>query len=81
MEEVQTNEEAQEIVHDLGLFVTVQLLEDTPAVLPLGPNRTRIFFCKTNNFEPLVVPWLLSSSGTSSSSTSTLQDSSSSDPA
>ena len=34
--EVQTNEEAQVYVHDLGLFVTVQLLEDTPAVLPLG---------------------------------------------
>ena len=34
--EVQTNEEAQENVHDLDLFVTVQLLEDTPAVLSLG---------------------------------------------
>ena len=31
--EVQTNEEAQENVHDLGLFVTVQLLEEPPAVL------------------------------------------------
>ena len=30
---VQTNEEAQVYVHDLGLFVTVQLLEETPAVL------------------------------------------------
>ena len=34
--EVQTNEEAQENVHDLDLFVTVQLLEETPAVLSLG---------------------------------------------
>ena len=31
--DVQTNEEAQMYVHDLDLFVTVQLLEDTPAVL------------------------------------------------
>ena len=34
--EVQTNEEAQVYVHDLGLFVAVQLLEDTTAVLSLG---------------------------------------------
>ena len=34
--EVQTNEEAQVHVHDLGLFVTVQLLEEPPAVLSLG---------------------------------------------
>ena len=34
--EVQTNEEAQVYVYDLGLFVTVQLLEDTPAVQSLG---------------------------------------------
>ena len=34
--EVQTNEEAQENVHDLDLFVTVQLLEETPAVLSFG---------------------------------------------
>ena len=34
--EVQTNEEAQVYVHDLGLFVTVQLLEDTLEVLSLG---------------------------------------------
>ena len=36
MGEVQTNEEAQVYFHDLGLFVTVQILEDTPAVLSLG---------------------------------------------
>ena len=34
--EVQTNEEAQVFVHDLHIFVTVQLLEDTLAVLSLG---------------------------------------------
>ena len=34
--EVQTNEEAQVHVHDLDLFVTVQILDDTPAVLSLG---------------------------------------------
>ena len=34
--EVQTNEEAQVYVHDLDLFVTVQLLDNTPAVLSLG---------------------------------------------
>ena len=34
--EVQTNEEAQVCVHDLDLFVTVQILDDTPAVLSLG---------------------------------------------
>ena len=34
--EVQTNEEAQVYVYYLDLFVTVQLLEETPAVLSLG---------------------------------------------
>ena len=34
--EVQTNEEAQVYVHDLHIFVTVQLLEGAPAVLSLG---------------------------------------------
>ena len=38
--EVQTIEEAQVYVHDLHIFVTVQLLENTPAVLSLGK------FCK-----------------------------------
>ena len=35
-EKVHTHEEAQVYVHDLGLFVTVQLLENTPAVLSFG---------------------------------------------
>ena len=34
--EVHTNEEAQIYVHGLNLFVTVQILEGTPAVLSLG---------------------------------------------
>ena len=34
--EVHTHEEAQVFVRDLSLFVTVQLLEETPAVLSLG---------------------------------------------
>ena len=34
--EVQPHEEAQVFVHDLSQFVTVQLLEETPAVLSLG---------------------------------------------
>ena len=33
--EMQTNEEAQVYVHDLNLFVTVQLLEETLAVQSL----------------------------------------------
>ena len=42
--EVQTNEEAQVYVHDLDLFVTVQILEDTPAVLSLGT------FCEDHGY-------------------------------
>ena len=34
--EVQTNEEAQVYVQDLNLFVTVQFLQETPAVVSLG---------------------------------------------
>ena len=34
--EVQNNEDAHVYVHDLGLFLTVQLLDDTPTVLSLG---------------------------------------------
>ena len=34
--EVHTHEEAQVFVHDLNLIVTVQLLEETLAVLSLG---------------------------------------------
>ena len=99
--EVQTNEEAQGFVHDLDLFVKVQILDDTPTVLPHGKHceepgysydwvsgqkprftkQRKNIACKTENFLPLVVPGLSSSSGTSASSTSTSQDLSSSSPA
>ena len=99
--EVHTNEEAQVNVHDLNLFVTVQLLEETPAVLSFGklcedhgyshewvsgqkPRLTKegkTITCKTDNFVPLVVPRLSTSSGSNSSSTPALQDLSSTSPA
>ena len=34
--EVQTHQDAQVFLHDLNLFVAVQLLEEAPAVLSLG---------------------------------------------
>ena len=99
--EVQTNEEAQENVHNLNLFVTVQFLEETTAVLSLGklceghgyshewvsgqkPRLTKeekTIVCKTDNFVPLVVLGLSISSGSNSSSTSALEDLSSTSPA
>ena len=39
--EVQTNEEAQVYVHALDLFLTVHILEDTPAVLPVAGRALR----------------------------------------
>ena len=42
--EVLTSEETQVYVHDLDHFMTVHVLDDTPAVLSLGPlRRTRIY--------------------------------------
>ena len=43
--EVQTREEAQENVHGLELFVTVQILDDTPAgrVIREALRRTRLY--------------------------------------
>ena len=73
--EVQTNEEAQVFVHDLNLFVTVHLLEETPAVLsPRLTQQGKNILCKTENVEPLVVLGLSTSSASNSSSTSTSQD-------
>ena len=77
-------------IHDLDLFVTVQILEDTAAVLSLinlceehgysydlasgqkpqlktSGRRTQ---CHTENFVPIVVPGLSTSSSSSSASTS-----------
>ena len=34
--EVQTHEEATDYVRELDIFLTIKLLEDTPAVLSLG---------------------------------------------
>ena len=77
---VQTNEEPQVYVYDIDLFVTVQFLEDTPAVLSLGKlceEHGCIYVWASGQTVPLVVPGLSSNSGTSSSSTSPPKDSSS----
>ena len=89
--EVQTHEEAQVCVHDLGLFVTVQLLEVTAAVLSLGQlceehgyscewvsGQTpsgKSIIWKTDNFVPLVVPRLSTNPESGSSGASLSQDS------
>ena len=86
--EVQTQEEAIVYVKELDMFLTMKVLENTPAVLSLGKlcdengysyewingqkphlikNGIRII-CNTENFVPIVVPGLTSSSSTSSSS-------------
>ena len=61
--EVPTNEEAQVYVHDLDLFVKVQILNHTPTVLPHGKLCKEPGYSKqrkkkvcTENFLPLVVP-------------------------
>ena len=85
--EVQTHEEAIVYVKELGIFLTMKVLENTPAVLSLGKlcdengysyewingqkphlikDGIRII-CNTENFVPIVVPGLTSSSSTSSS--------------
>ena len=89
--EVQTHEEAIVYVKELGIFLTMKVLENTPAVLSLGKlcdengysyewingqephlikDGIRII-CNTENFVPIVVPGLTSSSSTSSSSSRT----------
>ena len=70
-------------VHDLNQFVTVQLLEETPAVLSLdklckdhGLTRNgKSIICKTDNFVPLVVRGSSVNSESSSSSTTPSQES------
>ena len=79
--EVQTHEEAKE----LDIFLTMKVLEDTPAVLSLGnlcddhghsyewitgqkPHLTKNGIriqCNTENFVPIVVPGLSTSSSSS----------------
>ena len=80
--EVQTHEEATVYVKELEIFLTMKVLDNTPAVLSLGKlcdengyscewingqkphlikNGSRIQ-CNTENFVPIVVPCLSSSS-------------------
>ena len=89
--EVQTHEEAKVYVKELDIFLTVKVIENTPAVLSLGKlcdengysyewingqkphlikNGIRIP-CNTENFVPIVVPGLSSSSSGSSSTSKT----------
>ena len=89
--EVQTHEEATVYVKELDLFLTMKVLENTPAVLSLGKlcdengysfewingqkphlikNGIRIQ-CNTENFVPIVVPGLSSTSSASSSTSRT----------
>ena len=89
--EVQTQEEAIVYVKELGMFLTMKVLENTPAVLSLGrlcdengysyewingqkphliKDGIRII-CNTENFVPIVVPGLSSSSSGSSSTSRT----------
>ena len=89
--EVQTHEEAIVYVKELDIFLTMKVLENTPAVLSLGKlcdengysyewingqnphlikDGIRII-CNTENFVPIVVPGLTSSSSASSSSSRT----------
>ena len=84
---VQTREEAIVYVKELDIFLTMKVLDNTPAVLSLGKlcdengysyewingqkphlikNGIRII-CNTENFVPIVVPGLSSSSSGSSS--------------
>ena len=89
--EVQAHEEATVYVKELDMFLTMKVLENTPAVLSLGKlcdengysyewingqkphlikNGIRII-CNTENFVPIVVPGLSSSSSGSSSTSRT----------
>ena len=89
--EVQTHEEAIVYVKELDLFLTLKVLDNTPAVLSLGKfcdengysyewinghkphlikDGIRII-CNTENFVPIVVPGLSSSSSASSSTSKT----------
>ena len=89
--EVQTHEETIVYVKELDIFLTMKVLEISPAVLSLGnlcdengysyewingqkphliKNGIRII-CNTENFVPIVVPGLSSSSSGSSSTSRT----------
>ena len=89
--EVQTHEETTVCVKELDIFLTMKVLENTPAVLSLGklcdengysyewingqkPHLVKDGMriqCNTENFVPIVVPGLSSSSSGSSSTSKT----------
>ena len=91
--EVQTHEEAIVYVKELDMFLTMEVLKNTPAVLSHGklfdengyshewikvqkPHLIKKGIripCNTENFVPIVVPGLSSSSSASSSTLRTLQ--------
>ena len=76
--EVQTHEVATVYVKELDVFLTMKVLENTPAVLSLGKRCDENGYsyewingqkphlikngCNTENFVPIVVPGLSSSS-------------------
>ena len=83
--EVQTNEEATVYVKELDIFLIMKVLENTPAVLSLGKLRDEHGYSYewingqkphlikngTENFVPIVVPGLSTTSSSSSTSTPT----------
>ena len=89
--EVQTHEEGIVFVKELDIFLTMKVLDNTPAVLSLGklcdekgysyewingqePHLIKEgirIICNTENFVPIVVPGLSSSSSASSSTSRT----------
>ena len=79
--EVQTNEEAQVYVHDLDLTrrnaccsIARCSCEWVSGRKPRLTREGKTIICKTDNFSPLVVPGLSTSSGSVSSSTSPPQN-------
>ena len=88
---VQTHEESTVYVKELDVFLTMKVLENTPAVLSLGKLCDENWYsyewingqkphlikdgirviCNTENFVPIVVPGLSSSSSGSSSTSKT----------
>ena len=57
--EAQTNEEAQVFVHGLDLFVTVQILDDTPAVLSSGELCEEELFMQSEKLRTSCCPWIV----------------------
>ena len=72
--EVQTHEEATVYVKEMDIFLTTKVLEDTPAVLSLGKlcDEHGYSYEWIENFVPIVVPGLSTSSSTSLSSSTSM---------